>query len=47
LEPEERAHAVFIDTSRTPPLSELLVSVEAALGGVSDAPTALLPGRCS
>jgi aminoglycoside phosphotransferase family enzyme/predicted kinase len=47
LEPEERAHAVFIDTSRTPPLSELLVSVEAALGGVSDAPTALLAGRSS
>jgi aminoglycoside phosphotransferase family enzyme len=35
LDPRERARAVFIDTSQTPPLPELLASIEAAFGDMS------------
>lgn len=39
LDSDERVHAIFIDTSRTPPLPELLGGIEAAFAGVPDAPT--------
>ncbi|MCG6897729.1 MAG: AAA family ATPase [Thiocapsa sp.] len=35
LTSEERAHAVFIDTSRTPSLPEILIRIETALVGAS------------
>jgi uncharacterized protein len=45
LDPEERSRAVFVDTSRTPPLAELLASIEAALAGPSSAPTPSAPRK--
>lgn len=36
---DERSHAVFIDTSRTPPLPEILMRIETALLGVPGAPS--------
>jgi predicted kinase len=44
LDPEERSRAVFVDTSRTPPLADLLGSIEAALSDTSRTPAASAPG---